>query len=392
MSLNTVKLQFFVSESLHPRRFSGHHLTDEEFENWKFFLQEQIASFKIILRETFALQSAQGKMQVSWLGEHFVDLSNTVNSYLCKLHGEWKDHPQSSAIRIHYLYTCELFEGFLTWLRQAFPVEGENMLISNFALPDIKMELKVLHGELADRLKKHEIEGRLSQIVLKGLLQLIEKKPLHYNERQYIRYLLGVLLDHKDWSAADLKAELIINDFNFPDFFFYCVEAWEKQLEDLAGLHQQQEMIILEKDKLHVLFLHRALRQPFQPTMLSDDLNDFLSEKYNFIKELLKLRREIIRDQEKAKTAARFLVNLPVPQFGLLIRMLVEKGILATEHLGELFGFFAAHFYTANAQFISTDSLLKKSTDVEFANAQKLKAQLIGMLNWLNTKYNLSKY
>jgi hypothetical protein len=392
MSLNTVKLQFFVSESLHPRRFSGHHLTDEEFKKWKSFLRDQVSSLKMMLRETFALQSAQRRKQVSWLGEHLVDLSNTVNGYLCKMHSEWKDHPQSSAIRIHYLFTCELFEGFLTWLRQHFPVEGESMLISNFAIPVIKMELKVLHGELTDHLMKNEIEGRLSQIVLKGLFQLIEKRPLHYNERQYVLYLLGVLLDKKDWNAASFKNELIINDFNFPDFFFYCVEVWEKQLEDLAGLHEQQEMIVLEKDKLHGLFLHRGLRQPFQPTMLSDDLDDFLSEKYNFVKELLKLRREVMRDQEKAKMAVRFLVNLPVPQFGLLIRMLVEKGILATEHLGELFGFFAAHFYTANAQFISTDSLLKKSTDVEFANAQKLKAQLIGMLNWLNTKYNLSKY
>jgi hypothetical protein len=72
--------------------------------------------------------------------------------------------------------------------------------------------------------------------------------------------------------------------------------------------------------------------------------------------------------------------------------MQIEKGILVKENLGDLFKFFATHFYTPNAEYISADSLQKKSTDVEFATAQKLKGQLIGMLNWLNTNFNLSNY
>ena len=97
-------------------------------------------------------------------------------------------------------------------------------------------------------------------------------------------------------------------------------------------------------------------------------------------------------DKEKAKAGIRFLMNLPVPQFGLFIRMQIEKGLLPKENVGDLFSFFAQHFYTPNTLFMSADSLQKKSTDVEFSTAQKMKGQLIGMLNWLNSNFNLSNY
>lgn len=106
----------------------------------------------------------------------------------------------------------------------------------------------------------------------------------------------------------------------------------------------------------------------------------------------MKVRRQVIRDSERSNNAARVLINMPVAQFGLFIRMQVEKGLLVREHLGDLFTFFATHFYTPNTLYISADSLQKKSTDVEFGTAKKVKGHLIEMLNWLNTNYNLSNY
>lgn len=107
---------------------------------------------------------------------------------------------------------------------------------------------------------------------------------------------------------------------------------------------------------------------------------------------MLKLRRVILQDDMLAKSMTRLKVNMPVAQFGLFIRVQIEKGLLLKENIGELFNFFAAHFYTPQTMFISPESLRKKSTDVEFSTAQKLKAHLIAMLNWLNENYNLSNY
>lgn len=147
----------------------------------------------------------------------------------------------------------------------------------------------------------------------------------------------------------------------------------------------------MEKNKLYDLHLNMERINPGS-SILYHDLDNFWGEKYSFVKELVKLRRQAIRDLESAKAGARFQINLPVPQFGLFIRMQLEKGILVKENIGEIFSFFATHFYTANAPFISAESLQKKSSDVEFSTAKKMKGHLIGMLNWLNANYNLSNY
>ncbi|MEB0261964.1 MULTISPECIES: hypothetical protein [unclassified Mucilaginibacter] len=162
-------------------------------------------------------------------------------------------------------------------------------------------------------------------------------------------------------------------------------------MAEIQGLHEQKEMLLIERNKLYDLHLNKERTFPGS-SELYHDLDNFLNEKHNFVKELVKLRREAVSDLEAAKAGARFQINLPVPQFGLFIRMQIEKGLLVKENIGELFGFFATHFYTANAPFISAESLQKKSTDVEFSTAQKMKGHLIGMLNWLNANYNLSNY
>ncbi len=104
------------------------------------------------------------------------------------------------------------------------------------------------------------------------------------------------------------------------------------------------------------------------------------------------LKREILEDSEKEKPCVRVRVNLPVAQFALLIRLFMERGLLMKEHVGEQFVFFATYFFTPNTSDISADSLQKKSTDVEFGTALKLKGHLIQMLNWLNENFNLSNY
>jgi len=163
-------------------------------------------------------------------------------------------------------------------------------------------------------------------------------------------------------------------------------------IDNISGLHEQSVILLLEKDGLYNLAQAKGLVMPSKNKSLFFDLLEFLNSKCTFAKKRVKLQRRFIRNNEKAKNATRFLINLPIPQFGLFIRMQIEKGLLTKENVGELFRFFASHFYTVNASFISPESLQKKSTDVEFATAQKLKGHLIDMINWLNSNYNLSNY
>src|SRR5690606_17688153 len=114
-----------------------------------------------------------------------------------------------------------------------------------------------------------------------------------------------------------------------------------------------------------------------------DQLRDFFREKKQYIQQRIELRRLEIQDSRLVEEADRMQINLPVAQFGLCIRLFMEKGLLPKEDVGKTFSYYARYFRTPKTPFISAESLQKKSTDVEFAAAKKMKGHLIGMVNWL---------
>jgi hypothetical protein len=200
------------------------------------------------------------------------------------------------------------------------------------------------------------------------------------------------IIKHPFRSSQDFIDYLIINDFNLPEFFLFCVDTWSKRLIEMDGLFEQREMLLDVKSHLFDISLAYGLKFPFTHDRLYNELNKFLTEKYALVKEKLKISRQFALVDGQNSRAKRIMVNLSVAQLGLFIRVQVEKGILMKEHIGELFAFYARHFYTPNTNFISPESLQKKSSDVEHATAIKLKAQLISMINWINTNYNLSNF
>ena len=387
MNYVTIQLQQFVRESICPQKFIGKQISSEEFIKWKNFVNKEIASINLSVLDSKFLDR-----DIVAIITQVVDLSNTVNSYIFKKSSFLRNHLQASVIKEHYTYTLFLFGGLISELNNLFPIEAGRVKISHSSLFETISGLKIHLYKLNRHLQDSHIEKDLLDIVNVGISKLIHKKNITRNDTQYIYSLITFLLNGTSLDDHQLTDMLIIHDFNTPSFYFYNVNTWKNRLDDIPGLNEQREMLLLEKDRLYNLFIEKGLMMPFNKKSLYIELYEYLNEKYSFAKKMVKSRRKAIQDIEKAKAGSRFLINLPVAQFGLFIRIQIEKGLLAKENLGDLFAFFATHFYTPNTLYISADSLQKKSTDVEFATAQKLKGQLIGMLNWLNANYNLSNY
>ena len=72
--------------------------------------------------------------------------------------------------------------------------------------------------------------------------------------------------------------------------------------------------------------------------------------------------------------------------------MFIDHDVIPNTNIGKIFSFFSKNFSTASTLFISTESLQKKSTTVEYTTAKKVKGILIEMINWLNKNYNTSNY
>jgi hypothetical protein len=392
MNLITEQLQLFVSDSLNPQQFARHHISNREFEQWHAFLKKEVASLKRLSPSFPDPLYKKGRAAILSFLNQLVDLSNTISNYLTRLHSIWKNHPQAVQIKANYLFTLNTFDDLLFDLCKSLPGIGGYVKISNYNLSQLKAGMKERLKLLSNHISLAIIDEDLKELVLTTFAQVIVKKDIREIDQAYFYKLSTLILDKKELNSRELMDLLIIHNFNMPEFFHYCINSWRKRVADIPGLHEQQEMILTERDLLYDLHITKGLKMPDASSLLYEDLDQFLVEKYVYIKHLLKIRRGAIMDKEKAKAGIRFLMNLPVPQFGLFIRMQIEKGLLPKENVGDLFHFFALHFYTPNTLFMSAESLQKKSTDVEFSTAQKMKGQLIGMLNWLNANFNLSNY
>ena len=366
-------------------------MTTSEFEKWKDFIDAAIAE---LTRNTFksALITNERKINTYELINLITDLSNTINEYLIKFTKIWQKHPMATRIRQSYLSTCGSLEDLLDVLAKRFPKIAAQTAYTHYAIFRVKQELRLLAVAAKQHLQGQSIELNITTIFSDGLSFLINQRNLKRGDDYYIRKLVEAIVKKQFTDPAQVIDFLIANDFNLPDFFLFCLEQWNAMLTEQDGLIEQKQKLLDLKSHLYDLSISFGLKSPWDKHRLHNELNKFLSEKYTLVKERLKISRQLLEAEGYRPNSKRVLINLSVAQLGLFLRMQVEKGVLAKEHIGELFAFYARHFYTPNTDFISPESLQKKSSVVEHATARKLKALLISMLNWLNTNYNLSNY
>ncbi len=260
---------------------------------------------------------------------------------------------------------------------------------SSFVGKDLfKKDLAILKSKIHSSCINHD----LSKLVLGTLRNVIEKKEIKRGELKYAMLILQELLNLENLETEKIENILIQYDFNSPKFFNYCAKNCLLQATENISLHTQMEVLISLEERLNIIPQKRFLKLTMEDESIRRQLKNFYKEKKESLKERMELRRNEILDSKLWQDNEKALINLSVPQMGLIIRLFMEQGIIPREDVGKTFSYYAKHFRTPHASFISAESLQKKSTDVEFATAKKMKSQLIGMVNWLNEHYNTSNY
>lgn len=382
MKLITLRLHELINETLNPNQI----ITDTNLiAELKNIVDLEIKAIKLSIYPGSPVITEQ-------LANHLVSLSNTVNHYLIRQAAYWKMHIEAPTIRASYLFMLEQIEELLIAIEKIDNALYEASAVTHFASKTVRIDLKNRYRTLEIFLKSQPIGDELRNILLKGIFQRIYKNTLHRRDAAELKNLIKALCQTDKLDNEILRDLLIIQNFNIPEFFLYCVNEFKSRLIETTGLHEQLELTWAAEDRLLDLSVQTGHGRPSSKKMLQAEIQLFLNEKRSLIKQLIEMRRDALNDTKQEEGWQRCLINLPVPQFALLIRLFIETGLLLKDHVGEVFSFFAGHFYTANALFISPGSLQKKSTEVEFATAQKMKGRLIIMLNWLNQQYNLSSY
>jgi len=388
MNENLVFLLNWVEVTIHPSQLVHSSISDSDF----FILKERLSEELQLIKNRLFKNILLSKKQLKSILKRIVDISNIIYSYLNQLAAGWNNSIMASIIKSFYLYCLNGLEQAIEDFSMFDLKASKKISITLYLRPKLVMEMKKYYKIFVAQLQRGDIDNELKCIVQNGVYQLITKKGITHLNVEYCQNLMNTIIGENDLNTKLLTEILYVNGFNLPEFYLYCITNLKNALTDKSGLYDQLETVIGEKDKLKGLpVIQKTIMLPELDDLVLQ-LTQYLSEREHYILKMLKLQRVILRDPDLSKSSNKVKINLSVAQFALFIRVQIEKGLLLKENIGDQFSFFAAHFCTPQTTFISADSLRKKSTDVEFSTAQKLKANLIAMLNWLNENYNLSNY
>jgi hypothetical protein len=383
----TIKILQWTHEVIHPKVLINSQISSEDLVKLETGFLNQLKDYKEVV---FGRTKLSRRCNLSQLRK-LVNISNTIYGYLFRLSPVWKRKASSSSLRKVYLHLLVYIEKIINIIGHIEPQAYSKIPLTRYRISCMKMRVKETVSRFLHILYQSQIDQELYHLLERDLYLFLANREITRAEMDYIINLIKHIEISSVTDKTQLMDILYLHGFNAKDFFYFYSNELNNRLKAVPNLHGQIQIIIDEQDRLNGLPGSKARMFPYLAP-IDGQLKNFLSKKERHLTEILNLRRAVIQDEQSMKSTSRQKIFLSVPQFSLLIRLFIEKGLLANENIGELFTFFATHFSTPQTQFISADSLRKKSTDVEFATAQKLKGHLIEMLNWLNENYNLSNY
>ena len=388
MNVKSLKWLHTLEHDLHPNALNKKIKSNSDIPD----LIMRLTSKTKVFRSYIIHQLSHSKKQPLPTVMQVIIASNTVHKYLVGMSSSRNSNVFSYQIRYLYQQTLVLLESLLDDCNKLDKEILTDLPMTTYALSGIRMQLRKRLDIVYRRIKQSNVSPELVELTVGGLRSLIGRRELSQSNTKYASIILDQLEKTNFFSTLELENLLYQYDFNTPVFFNYFAKCCNRLIMDRSGLHEQLEIVIKFEDRINSLPTWGMSRWMAEDTSIREQIRIFLSEKKQYIQQRIELRRSEIQDSKLGTDTDRMQVNLPVAQFGLFIRLFMENGLLPKEEVGKTFAYYARHFSTPKTPFISAESLQKKSTDVEFSTAKKMKGHLIGMVNWLNEHYSVSNH
>ena len=321
-----------------------------------------------------------------------IQTSNTLHGYLLE-----QQHPPNADHKIqqlHYYYrsVLDIFELLVDWLEELPTSSDKKILevvpVTNYKLSRTQAIFLTQLRELTVYLNRSAIDPALGTLVLDEFKRFITKKWLSVADVKYIAAFSDAFASRKPATTMELVFLLYQSNFNSAAFLAYCINHCSELVTRAPGLIEQLDVLCRVEDQVNILSNNGSQAWAPGNTSIDDRLQNFIADKKRFLRHQLKFRRLALRTPSIGETSERMFLNLSVAQFALVIRLFIVVGVLPSKEVGKTFSFFARHFYTKNAQFISSESLQRKSNDIELSTVTKMKSLLISKVNWLNKTFN----
>ncbi|WPU95629.1 hypothetical protein SNE25_08870 [Mucilaginibacter sabulilitoris] len=378
------KLQEFIIKHIQPNHLMEQEVLPASLEHWHSLWSNE----REIIRKDFTDHLTVNNDHNVALLTGLITLADLVCVYLTRNGKIWQRSHDAKRIKLFYQGISRDLQTFIELLSGFDPMAFHLAPFLIIELPSAKQTLKFKYQQLEKHLTNFNIDHPLSTMLIKTIKGYIRRPSLTRREHEYLTQLMIAVLALSITDIPTLKKTLFHYNFNPPEFFTYWIHEWDQLLDEEPGLYEQMELLIMEQDRLSNLRVRHQAGLLLSDESLNVELGRYLQEKRQMVMDLINLRRARLQENELVKLARRIKINMSVAQLGLFIRLQLEKGILLKDNVGKLFNFYATHFYTPQTDSISPQSLQKKSTEIEYATAQKLKSLLISMINWLNENFN----
>lgn len=335
----------------------------------------------------YMLATASSKHRARKLLLSLSILSNKIYKCLIlsnRIHkGSRKKDPRRKAL----LKTLDMAESLMQECREFDDTPNTALQMTSYRLAVKRSELKKSFAVLNGKLTENKIDIHLRSIILEELRSYIFKNILTEDKFKAIELFLHSLIATPQFEQGQIEVILFQHNFNSKLFFAYWTERCQSIILESAELHEQIETIIKLETMLIAQQGSTAVTGMFTGKSLHQNVGMYYRDQKTLIQQTILLRRSRIQDNVDQEETPHMMINLSVAQFGLLIRLFMENDLLPKNNIGRTFAYYARNFRTARTMYISAESLQKKSTDVEYATARKLKEYLINMLNWINRYY-----
>lgn len=259
--------------------------------------------------------------------------------------------------------------------------------VTSLDKPRIRAELSAISSKLI----RVGTSNKLRELIMKTVSGQLKAGKITYGQIDKIRKVLNRIKFMEGFDDTAIEKVLVLSDLDPSAIACYLIDRSRYSLLEKESLYDQASELVKFKEDTDILSILIGKYQTNEFSITAKKLESYYRSQSSNISKKIKLHRKEAIDQQNYQRNRKLQVNLPVSQFGLFIRLAMQVGWLGEREVARTFEFFSKNFSTSRTLIISPESLQKKSLDVEYSTAKKMKAHLIQMVNHLNQHHNTSK-
>ena len=385
-------LEHIITVVLNPSKLTLDKLNDEFLGECKLHAENE--KERIMRQFTLMVFDESQEIHIeSYFRKHqaiITKLSDIVFNYLHPGRSESIYHlTNENSILDFYKEISRIPEDLLSFIEINYPgYFDREAKISNFTRwsksPEIKRNLRLIKK----RLEIFELEEKLIKVICDPFETFLSaEKNTSYRNMAYLKELQHVLLyfirKNKIENANDQVCQLLLyRNFNSLRFYNYYINQLEERTRSFNTIPEQIEFYSLKIKLINQLQLKSGL--VFKPGLpsIKDQIGSWICEELYFLEKRQRLlNQEPLQKNEVQPNEPKVQTRLSVAHLALAVKLLVDSKVITNKNSSELLRMVARNFKTDRQELISEDSLRNKSYNIESSTVDRLKDEIIGLMN-----------